>query len=99
MKILKPDSVLADFVEAECSKKPWKGIVTRLWRNTKCIETIVTGTMSSCIPTLEYYSNGLPLVSSLYASSEAYFGVNLNPLCKLSEASYTLIPTLVFFFF
>lgn len=99
MKILQPDPVLADFIEAECSKKPWKGIVTRLWPNTKCIEAIVTGTMSSYIPTLEYYSNGLPLVSSFYASSEAYFGVNLNPLCNPSEASYTLIPTLAFFEF
>ncbi|KAL8111160.1 indole-3-acetic acid-amido synthetase GH3.6-like [Apium graveolens] len=99
MKILKPDPVLADFIEAECSKKPWKGIVTRLWPNTKCIEAIVTGTMSSYIPTLEYYSNGLPLVSLLYGSSEAYFGVNLNPLCKPSEAYYTLIPTMAFFEF
>ena len=99
MKILKPDPVLADFIEAECSKKPWKGIITRLWPNTKCIEAIVTGTLSSYVPTLDYYSNGLPLVSSLYASSEAYFGVNLNPLCKPTEASYTLIPTLAFFEF
>lgn len=99
IKILKPDPVLADCIEAECSKKPWKGIVTRLWPNAKCIEAIVTGTMSSYIPTLEYYSNGLPFVSSCYASSEAYFGVNLNPLCKPREASYTLIPTLAFFEF
>ncbi|KAK1352263.1 Indole-3-acetic acid-amido synthetase GH3.6 [Heracleum sosnowskyi] len=99
MEILKPDPFLADFIEAECGKKSWKGIITRLWPNTKCIETIVTGTMSSYIPTLEYYCNGLPLVSSLYASSEAYFGVNLNPLCEPSEASYTLIPTLAYFEF
>ncbi|PHT35408.1 Indole-3-acetic acid-amido synthetase GH3.6 [Capsicum baccatum] len=30
MKILKPDSELADFIEAECSKDSWQGIITRL---------------------------------------------------------------------
>ena len=99
MKILKPDPVLADFIEAECRKKPWKGIITRLWPNTMCIEAIVTGTLSSYVPTLEYYGHGLPLVSSFYASSEAYFGINLDPLRKPSEVSYTLIPTMAFFEF
>jgi len=35
----------------------------------------------------------------MYASSECYFGVNLNPLCKPSEVSYTLIPTMCYFEF
>lgn len=99
MKILKPDPKLADFVEAECSKNSWQGIITRLWPNTKYIDVIVTGTMSQYIPTLDYYSNGLPLVCTMYASSECYFGVNLNPLCKPSEVAYTLIPTMGYFEF
>ncbi|PHU13127.1 Indole-3-acetic acid-amido synthetase GH3.6 [Capsicum chinense] len=99
MKILKPDPKLADFVEAECSKDSWQGIITRLWSNTKYIDVIVTGTMSQYIPTLDYYSNGLPLVCTMYASSECYFGVNLNPLCKPSEVAYTLIPTMGYFEF
>ncbi|CBI20465.3 unnamed protein product, partial [Vitis vinifera] len=36
---------------------------------------------------------------TMYASSECYFGVNLNPLCKPSEVSYTLIPTMAYFEF
>ncbi|KAF9610642.1 hypothetical protein IFM89_023898 [Coptis chinensis] len=44
-------------------------------------------------------SNGLPLVSTLYASSECYFGLNLKPLCMPSEVSYTLIPTMAYFEF
>ena len=60
---------------------------------------IVTGTMSQYIPTLDYYSNGLPLVCTMYASSECYFGVNLNPICKPAEVSYTLIPTMAYFEF
>ncbi|CAI9773468.1 unnamed protein product [Fraxinus pennsylvanica] len=99
MKILKPDPKLADFIEAECSRESWQGIITRLWPNTKYVDVIVTGTMSQYIPTLDYYSNGLPLVCTMYASSECYFGVNLNPLCKTSEVSYTLIPTMAYFEF
>ncbi|KAL9403507.1 hypothetical protein Peur_000479 [Populus x canadensis] len=99
MKILKSDPKLADFIEAECSKESWQGIITRLWPNTKYVDVIVTGTMSQYIPTLDYYSNGLPLVCTMYASSECYFGVNLNPICKPSEVSYTLIPTMAYFEF
>ncbi|XVF77692.1 hypothetical protein PTKIN_Ptkin14bG0067300 [Pterospermum kingtungense] len=99
MKILKPDPKLAEFIEAECSKDSWQGIITRLWPNTKYVDVIVTGTMSQYIPTLDYYSNGLPLVCTMYASSECYFGVNLKPLCKPSEVSYTLIPTMAYFEF
>ncbi|KAJ4868195.1 Indole-3-acetic acid-amido synthetase GH3.5 [Raphanus sativus] len=98
-KILKPSPKLADFVEFECKKRSWQGIITRLWPNTKYVDVIVTGTMSQYIPTLDYYSNGLPLVCTMYASSECYFGVNLRPLCKPSEVSYTLIPTMAYFEF
>ncbi|XP_019054555.1 PREDICTED: indole-3-acetic acid-amido synthetase GH3.6-like [Nelumbo nucifera] len=98
-KILKPKPELADFIEAECRKETWQGIITRLWPNTKYIDVIVTGTMSQYIPTLDYYSNGLPLVCTMYASSECYFGLNLNPLCKPSEVCYTLIPTMAYFEF
>ncbi|PIA38430.1 hypothetical protein AQUCO_02800263v1 [Aquilegia coerulea] len=61
LKIIKPNPKLADFIEVECSRNSWKGIITRLWPNTKYIDVIVTGTMSQYIPTLDYYSNGLPL--------------------------------------
>jgi auxin responsive GH3 family protein len=100
MKILnKPDPKLADFIEGECRKDSWHGIITRIWPNTKYVDVIVTGTMSQYIPTLDYYSNGLPLVCTMYASSECYFGVNLKPICKPSEVSYTLIPTMAYFEF
>jgi auxin responsive GH3 family protein len=99
MNILKPDPKLADFIETECSKSSWQGIITRLWPNTKYVDVIVTGTMSQYIPILDHYSNGLPLVCTMYASSECYFGVNLNPLCQPSQVSYTLIPTMCYFEF
>ncbi|KAF7112156.1 hypothetical protein RHSIM_RhsimUnG0255100 [Rhododendron simsii] len=99
MRIIKPNPELADFIESECGKESWKGIITRLWPNTKYVDVIVTGTMSQYIPTLDFYSNGLPLVCTMYASSECYFGVNLNPLCKPSDVSYTLIPTMAYFEF
>lgn len=99
LRVLKPDPKLAEFVESECRKESWQGIITRLWPNTKYVDVIVTGTMSQYIPTLDYYSNSLPLVCTMYASSECYFGVNLNPLCKPSDVSYTLIPTMAYFEF
>ncbi|KAM0070807.1 putative GH3 family protein [Helianthus debilis subsp. tardiflorus] len=99
LRVLKPDPALAEFIERECSKSSWQGIITRIWPNTKYVDVIVTGTMSQYIPTLDYYSNGLPLVCTMYASSECYFGVNLNPLCKPSEVAYTLIPTMAYFEF
>ncbi|CAN1239427.1 Indole-3-acetic acid-amido synthetase GH3.6 [Linum grandiflorum] len=86
-------------VREECGKESWQGVITRLWPNTKYVDVIVTGTMSNYIPTLDYFSNGLPLVCTMYASSECYFGVNLNPLCKPSDVSYTLIPTMAYFEF
>ncbi|KAF8391441.1 hypothetical protein HHK36_023746 [Tetracentron sinense] len=98
-KILKPDPKLADFIQAECSRESWRGIITKLWSNTKYIDVIVTGTMSQYIPILDYYSNGLPLICTMYASSECYFGLNLKPLSKPSEVSYTLIPTMAYFEF
>ncbi|KAI5412131.1 indole-3-acetic acid-amido synthetase GH3.6 [Lathyrus oleraceus] len=99
MKILKSDKNLADFIQSECSKGCWQGIITRLWPNTKYVDAIVTGTMSQYIPTLDYYSNGLPLVCKIYASSECYCGVNLNPLCNPCHVSYTLIPTMCYYEF
>ncbi|RVW69646.1 Indole-3-acetic acid-amido synthetase GH3.6 [Vitis vinifera] len=99
IRFLEKHWVLLYFIEAECRRESWEGIITRLWPNTKYIDVIVTGTMSQYIPTLDYYSNGLPLVCTMYASSECYFGLNLNPLCKPSEVSYTLIPTMAYFEF
>ncbi|CAN1843923.1 Indole-3-acetic acid-amido synthetase GH3.5 [Linum perenne] len=84
----------------ECRREgSWRGIIARVWPNAKYIDVIVTGAMSQYIPTLDHYGNGLPLVCSMYASSECYFGLNLNPLCKPSEVLYTLVPTMAYFEF
>ncbi|XP_026429221.1 indole-3-acetic acid-amido synthetase GH3.5-like [Papaver somniferum] len=100
--LLNPNPVLADFIEMQCNtdnSSSWKGIIPRLWPNTKYIETIVTGSNSKYISALDYYSNGLPIVSARYCSSEGHFSLNLNPLCKPNEISYTLIPTMAYFEF
>ncbi|KAK9934233.1 hypothetical protein M0R45_021385 [Rubus argutus] len=78
----KPNPDLADLVEHEFATKSWEGIIKKLWPRTKYIEVIVTGSMAQYIPTLEFYSGGLPLISTMYASSECYFGINLKPLSK-----------------
>ncbi|KAE8670110.1 Indole-3-acetic acid-amido synthetase GH3.6 [Hibiscus syriacus] len=43
--------------------------------------------------------DALPLVCTMYGSSECYFGINLDPLCSPSEDSDTLIPTMAYFEF
>nr|GMD33482.1 indole-3-acetic acid-amido synthetase GH3.6-like [Ipomoea batatas] len=98
-RIVKPNPELAEFIEIECGKESWKGIIPRIWRNTKYIDVIVTGSMSQYIPTLNYFGNDLPLVSRVYGSSECLAAVNLNPLSKPTEVAYTIIPTMAYFEF
>lgn len=98
-EILKPNAELAEFVRKECDKENWEGIITRIWPKTKYLDVIVTGAMAQYIPTLDYYSGGLPLACTMYASSECYFGLNLNPMSKPSEVSYTIMPNMAYFEF
>jgi auxin responsive GH3 family protein len=98
-RVLRADPALADAIEDECARASWEGIIRRLWPRTKYIDVIVTGTMSQYIPTLEFYGGGLPLTCTMYASSECYFGLNLNPMCKPSDVAYTLIPTMCYYEF
>ncbi|KAK3146925.1 hypothetical protein QOZ80_3BG0275130 [Eleusine coracana subsp. coracana] len=95
----RPDPDLARFVRAECGSGDWAGIVTRVWPNTKYLDVIVTGAMQQYIPTLEFYSGGLPMACTMYASSECYFGLNLRPMCRPSEVSYTIMPNMGYFEF
>ncbi|KAG7655278.1 GH3 family [Arabidopsis suecica] len=95
-----PHPEAADTIEQICNQKCWKGIITRLWPKAKYIETIVTGSMVQYVPTLNYYSNNmLPLISTIYASSETQFGLNLNPMCKPEDVSYTFMPNVSYFEF
>ncbi|XP_072950174.1 indole-3-acetic acid-amido synthetase GH3.17-like [Typha angustifolia] len=94
-----PNSELAELIEMECQKDTWEGIVKRLWPRTKYIDVIVTGSMAQYVPLLEFYGGGLPLVSTMYASSECYFGINLKPLDLPSDVSYTLLPNMCYYEF
>ncbi|XP_010555002.1 PREDICTED: 4-substituted benzoates-glutamate ligase GH3.12-like [Tarenaya hassleriana] len=94
-----PQPELADTIEHECSRKPWEGIVSRLWPNTKCVETIITGSMAQYIPALEFYGKDLPLISTIYGSSESVFGINLEPLSEPRDISYTFMPNASYFEF
>ncbi|KAG2558016.1 probable indole-3-acetic acid-amido synthetase GH3.13 [Panicum virgatum] len=98
--VARPDPALADAVAAECAAAPsWRGIVRRLWLRTKYIDVIVTGSMAQYIPLLEFYGGGLPLVSTMYASSECYFGINLRPLDRPEDVAYTLLPNMCYYEF
>ncbi|XP_057481786.1 probable indole-3-acetic acid-amido synthetase GH3.1 [Actinidia eriantha] len=98
-EVLKADPDLADFICKECEGENWDRIITRIWPNTKYLDVIVTGAMAQYIPTLDYYSGGLPLACTMYASSECYFGLNLKPMSKPSEVSYTIMPNMAYFEF
>lgn len=98
-RILRPDPCLADFICKECGEDTWERIITRIWPNTKYLDVIVTGAMAQYIPTLDYYSGGLPKACTMYASSECYFGLNLNPMSNPSEVSYTIMPNMAYFEF
>lgn len=98
-RVMRPDPKLADFISLECSKDHWEGIITRIWPNTKYLDVIVTGAMAQYIPTLGFYSGDLPCACTMYASSECYFGLNLNPMCKPAEVSYTIMPNMAYFEF
>uniref|UniRef100_A0A0E0LB66 Uncharacterized protein n=1 Tax=Oryza punctata TaxID=4537 RepID=A0A0E0LB66_ORYPU len=93
------DPELADEIASECARKPWDGIVRRLWPGARYICTIVTGSMSQYIPILEVYGGGLPLVSPMYASTECAAGINLRPLDPPSHVSYALLPNIAYFEF
>eukprot|EP00253_Pinus_taeda_P005261 PITA_05261 len=97
--LLNPNPELAQLIERECSAPSWQGIITRLWPNTRYIKVIVTGAMAQYVPTLDYYRGGLPLVCTMYSSSEGSFELNLNPLCNRSDVSYTLRPNMAYFEF
>ncbi|XP_042506968.1 probable indole-3-acetic acid-amido synthetase GH3.1 [Macadamia integrifolia] len=97
--VLRTNPELAEFITKECSGENWEGIISRIWPNTKYLDVIVTGAMAQYIPTLNYYSGGLPLACTMYASSECYFGLNLKPMCKPSEVSYTIMPNMAYFEF
>ncbi|KAH0931458.1 hypothetical protein HID58_008575 [Brassica napus] len=94
-----PNPELASLIEQECGKTSWEAIVRRLWPNAKCIEAVVTGSMAQYIPMMDFYCGGLPLVSSFYASSECFLGLNLNTLRKPIDAAYTIIPSMAYFEF
>ncbi|CAI0550373.1 unnamed protein product [Linum tenue] len=92
--------IVTDPVDDTSSSPSWRGIIPRVWSNCKYIDVIVTGAMSQYIPAIDHYGGGsLPLVCSMYASSECYFGLNLNPLCNPDEVLYTLVPTMAYFEF
>lgn len=97
--LTQPNPELAEFIYKQCSDEKWEGIITRIWPNTKYLDVIVTGAMAQYIPTLDYYSGGLPLACTMYASSECYFGLNLKPMSKPSEVCYTIMPNMAYFEF
>ncbi|TYG96293.1 hypothetical protein ES288_A11G338300v1 [Gossypium darwinii] len=94
-----PNPELADLIQQICEDKSWEGVIKKLWPKIKYISSICTGSMSQYISLLEFYGGGIPLVSPSYVSSEACFGINLQPLSKPFDVSYTFLPNTAYFEF
>ncbi|EOY13039.1 Indole-3-acetic acid-amido synthetase GH3.17 [Theobroma cacao] len=97
--IMKPNPDLADSIENICGCKSWEGIIRKLWPKAKYIGAVATGVMSQYTAALDFYSGGLPLVSSAYVCSEAMCGINLEPLSKPADVSYTFLSNMAYFEF
>ncbi|TYI85915.1 hypothetical protein E1A91_D04G030100v1 [Gossypium mustelinum] len=97
--VMKPNPEQADLIETICNCKSWEGIIRKLWPKARYIWCICTGIMRQYTTELEFYCRGLPLVSDLYACSEAICGMNLEPLCKPCDISYTFLPNMAYFEF
>ncbi|KAE8691171.1 Indole-3-acetic acid-amido synthetase GH3.17 [Hibiscus syriacus] len=97
--VMKPDPQLADSIQNICNCKSWEGIIKKLWPKAKLISAISTGVMLQYVETLKFYGGGLPLVSGFYACSEAFCGINLEPLTEPSHVSFTFVPNMAYFEF
>ncbi|CBI29278.3 unnamed protein product, partial [Vitis vinifera] len=70
------------------------------WITDPSCRNAVSSFLSKPQPDLaDFIDGGLPLVSTMYASSECYYGINLKPLSKPSDVSYTLLPNMAYFEF
>ncbi|XP_031492615.1 indole-3-acetic acid-amido synthetase GH3.8-like isoform X2 [Nymphaea colorata] len=96
---LTPDPENAEHIRKECSSGDFQGIIRRIWPNTKFLNLVVTGSMAQYIPSLNFYSGDLPLVSTAYGSSECFFGLNLYPFTKPEDIAYTIMPSVAYFEF
>ncbi|KAK8527018.1 hypothetical protein V6N12_054246 [Hibiscus sabdariffa] len=96
---LKPNPELAKSIQDICSCKSWEGLIRKLWPRAKFIRSIATDVMSQYVETLKFYSGGIPLVSGMYASSEFFDGINLEPGNEPPNVSYTLLPNMAYFEF
>ncbi|KAK8648782.1 hypothetical protein V6N13_129525 [Hibiscus sabdariffa] len=96
LSIMEPNPRLADSIQNICGCKSWDGIIKKLWPKAKFIGAVTTGVMSQYVERLEFYGGGLPLVSGFYACSEAFCGVNLEPLSEPSNVAYTFLPNMAY---
>ncbi|MBA0788883.1 hypothetical protein Gotri_024987 [Gossypium trilobum] len=93
---MKPNPEQANLIENICNCKSWDGIIRKLLPKARYIVGICTGVMKHYTAELEFYFKGLLLVSSLYACSKAFCGINVDPLCKPSDISYTFLPNMAY---
>ncbi|KAH9311115.1 hypothetical protein KI387_026150, partial [Taxus chinensis] len=91
------NSELAEFIEGECCKCSWEGIVRRLWPNAVYIQCRAGGPlMKPYLYRINYYSGNLPIYGLSYGASE---GGHLAICTRPSSSLFTFLPTTAFYEF
>jgi auxin responsive GH3 gene family len=95
-RLLKPNPKRAKQLEIEF-EKGMQAILPRIWNQMSCILCITSGSMQVYHDNLKYYAGKIPFYSAGYAASEAWIGVNLDPLKE--PPTYVITPHSAFFEF
>jgi hypothetical protein len=93
---LKPNPKRAKNLKIEF-EKGMEAILPRIWNQLSCVQCITSGSMQIYYETLKYYAGTIPFYSAGYGASEAWIGVNLDPLKE--PPTYVLTPHSAFFEF
>lgn len=73
----------------------FEGVMTRIWPQMTCINSVTTGSFAINAPALRKYAGKVPLYSSIYAASEGIMGMSL----EANSDQYILTPQPAYFEF
>ena len=91
---LSPNATRANDIEEEFNKG-FKGIVKRIWPNIMYIATVTGANFSIYDDKVNYYTDYLPIYSTVYGATESTIGI--NPY--IEKIRYVVIPDTVFYEF
>lgn len=102
LDIISPNPSLASKIEVKCKELEnlnWPGLIPELWPNAKYVCCVTSGSMQPYVKKLRHYAMDLPLVGTIYASSESLIGFNVDPCSPPEHVTYAVVPTFSYFEF